>query len=65
MKVPERENDQAGDDEDGGKSNKDVVTGVPPPSIVEHLSRLWRGERLFNNIDCNIDAIPAFTTRRQ
>lgn len=50
MKVPERENDQAGDDEDGGKSNKDVVTGVPPPSIVEHLSRLSRQERLFNNI---------------
>lgn len=69
MKVPERENDQAGDDEDGGKSNKDVVTGVPPPSIVEHLSRLWRQERLFNNIELyyynNIDAIPEFSTRRQ
>lgn len=47
MKVPERENDQAGDDEDRGKSNKDVVTGVPPPSIVEHLRRLSRQERLF------------------
>lgn len=47
MKVPERENEQAGDDEDRGKSNKDVVTGVPPPSIVEHLSRLSRQEHLF------------------
>lgn len=47
MKVPEGENDQAGDDEDRGESNKDVVTGVSPPGVVEHLSRLSRRERLF------------------
>lgn len=37
---PERQDDQAGDDEDGGKDNEDVVAGVLPASIVEHLGRL-------------------------
>lgn len=43
--VPEREDDQPGDDEDCSKYNEDVVTGISPPSIVEHLCRLAEGER--------------------
>lgn len=45
QQLPERENDETGDDEDGGESNEDVVAGVPPSSVVEHLCRLWRRER--------------------
>lgn len=38
--VPERKDDEAGDDEDSRKSDEDVVAGVSPASIVEHLCRL-------------------------
>lgn len=38
--VPEREDDEAGDDEDGRKADEDVVAGVSPAGIVEHLCRL-------------------------
>lgn len=43
--VPEWEDDQASNDEDCSKYYKDVVTGISPPSIVEHLCRLSEGER--------------------
>lgn len=36
----EGEDDQTSDNEDCSKHNEDVVTGVTPPSIVEHLRRL-------------------------
>ena len=45
MCVPEREDDEAGDDEDSSKYNEDVITGISPPSIVEHLCRLSEEER--------------------
>lgn len=45
-RVPEGEDDEAGDDEDRGESDKDAVAGIPPASIVEHFSRLLRQERL-------------------
>lgn len=38
--VPEREDDEAGDDEDSRKADEDVVAGVSPAGIVEHLCRL-------------------------
>lgn len=38
--VPEREDDEAGDDEDSRKADEDVVAGVSPAGIVEHLRRL-------------------------
>lgn len=41
--VPEGEDDQTSDNEDCSKHNEDVVTGVTPPSIVEHLRRLIEG----------------------
>lgn len=43
--VPEWEDDQASDNEDRSKHYKDVVTGISPPSIVEHLCRLSEGGR--------------------
>lgn len=43
--VPERKDDQAGDDEDSCKADEDVVAGVSPASIVEHLCRLLEKRR--------------------
>lgn len=45
MCVPEGEDGQTGDDEDCSKYDEDVVTGISPPSIVEHFCRLSVGER--------------------
>lgn len=39
-RVPEREDDEAGDNEDSRKADEDVVAGVSPAGIVEHLCRL-------------------------
>lgn len=38
--LPEGEDNKAGDNEDCSKYNENVVTGISPPSIVEHLCRL-------------------------
>lgn len=38
--VPDGEKNEACDDKYCSKNDEDVVTGVSPPSIVEHLSRL-------------------------
>lgn len=43
--LPEGEDDQSSDNKDCSKYNEDVVTGISPPSIVEHLCRLSGGER--------------------
>lgn len=50
MCVPEGEDDQASDDEDCSKYNEDVVTGISPPSIVEHLCRLSEANRKEENL---------------
>lgn len=34
---PERKNDQTGDDEDDRKDDEDIVAGVLPAGVVEHL----------------------------
>lgn len=39
---PEGQDDQPGDDEDDGKDDEDVVAGVFPARVVEHLGRLHR-----------------------
>lgn len=55
--VPEGEENEACDDEDGSKNDEDVVTGVSPPSIVEHLCRLSKGKKreCFTNKQIYID----------
>lgn len=46
--LPEWEDNEAGYDKNCSKHDEDVVAGVPPPSIVEHLSRLSVKERVYN-----------------
>lgn len=56
--VPEGEDEEAGDDEDGSEYDEDVVTGVSPPSIVEHLCRLkQRGVIIFTCRGQHITAV--------
>lgn len=46
--LPEGEDNKAGYDKNCSKHDEDVVAGVSPPSIVEHLSRLSVKERVYN-----------------
>lgn len=43
---PEREDDQPGDHEDHGKEDEDDVTGTCPSSVIKHLPRLTKEQRL-------------------
>lgn len=47
--VPDGEKNEACDDKYCSKNDEDVVTGVSPPSIVEHLSRLSKEKEWFTN----------------
>lgn len=45
--VPEREDDEACDDEDHSKQDEDVVACVLPSRVVKHLSWLREGEMIW------------------
>lgn len=52
MALPEWEDDEACDYEDCSKYNEDVIAGISPPSIVEHLCRLEEEKEIINLESC-------------
>lgn len=45
QRLPEGEDDKAGDDENGSKQSEDEVAGFSPTCIVEHFGWLERKKR--------------------
>lgn len=58
--LPEGEDNKAGDNEDCSKYNENVVTGISPPSIVEHLCRLLVEKIKKNNQKGKVSGKKAF-----